>query len=107
MRGMLLKILHEVWLPTLLFGLGLFLINALLTHVLPQVMQGMGEIFAQFPFVKSLITALLGTEVGDEITAHTMQAFSVGSSRGAGPDLGPRNHALYPDARGGDRPRHD
>ena len=42
MRGMLLKILHEVWLPTLLFGLRLFIIKALLTHVLPQVMQGMG-----------------------------------------------------------------
>ena len=75
MRGMLLKILHEVWLPTLLFGLGLFIIKALLTHVLPQVMQGMGEIFEQFPIAKTLLTALLGTEVGDEITARTMQAF--------------------------------
>jgi ABC-2 type transport system permease protein len=75
MRGMLLKILHEVWLPTLLFGLGLFLIKALLTHVLPQVVQGMGEIFEQFPIAKTFLTALLGTEVGEQITARTMQAF--------------------------------
>ena len=89
MRGMLLKILHEVWLPTLLFGLGLFVIEALLTHVLPQVMQGMGEIFAQFPFAKSLLTALLGTEVGDEITARHDAGVPLGSPRGAGLDLGP------------------
>ncbi len=75
MRGLLLKILYEVWLPTLLFGLGLFIIKALLTHVLPQVMQGMGEVFEQFPIAKTLLTALLGTEAGDAITARTMQAF--------------------------------
>jgi hypothetical protein len=75
MRGLLLKILYEVWLPTLLFGLGLFVIKALLTHVLPQVMQGMGEMFEQFPLAKTFLNALLGTEVGDAITARTMQAF--------------------------------
>lgn len=75
MRGMLLKILHEVTLPTLLFGLGLFVFKALLTHVLPQVMEGLGEVFDQFPIAKTLLTALLGTEVGDAITARTMQAF--------------------------------
>ena len=75
MRGMLWKILHEVWLLTLVCGAGIFVIKALLTYVLPQVMAGMGEIFQQLPFVKPLLTALLGTEVGDEITEHTMQAF--------------------------------
>ena len=35
----------------------------------------MGEIFEQFPIAKTLVTALLGTEVGDTITARTMQAF--------------------------------
>ncbi len=75
MRGMLWKILYEVWFSTLVCGGGVFAFLALLTYVLPQVMAGMGEIFQQLPFVKSLITALLGTEVGDEITARTMQAF--------------------------------
>jgi hypothetical protein len=75
MRGMLRKILYEVWFSTLMCGVGVFAFLALLTYVLPQVMAGMGEIFQKLPFVKSLITALLGTEVGDEITARTMQAF--------------------------------
>ena len=75
MRGMLHKILREVWLPTLLFGLGLFTIKALLTHVLPQVMQSLGQVFEHFPLAKTLLTTLLGSDVGNEITARTMQAF--------------------------------
>ena len=89
MRGMLLKILHEVWLPTLLFGLGLFIIKALLTHVLPQVMQGMGEIFEQFPIAKTLITVLLGH--GGRRRDHRADdaGVPVGASGGTGSDLGP------------------
>ncbi len=48
---------------------------ALLTYVLPQVQESFGDIFSQMPFVKTLMTALLGTDIGDEITAQTMQAF--------------------------------
>ncbi len=75
MRGLLLKSMHEVWLVTLLCGCGLLVIKAILTYILPQVMTGMTEIFEQMPFVKSLITALLGSKTGDQITARTMQAF--------------------------------
>lgn len=75
MRGILLKSFHEVWVPTLLCGMGLLVIIALLTFVLPQIVEGMSEIFEQMPFVKSLITAMLGTEVGERITARTMQSF--------------------------------
>ncbi len=75
MRGLLLKSLHEVWVTTLLCSAGLLLIKALLTFVLPQIMEGMNDIFEQMPFVRSLITALLGTEVGEKISGRTMQAF--------------------------------
>ncbi len=75
MRGLLYKTIHEVWVPTLLCGLGLCGIKALLTFILPQIVEGMTGIFEQMPFVKQLVTALLGTEVGDQLTAHTMQAF--------------------------------
>lgn len=73
MRGLLTKTLHEVWLSTLLFGLSLFAVKALLTYVLPQFQEGMGEIYEQIPFLKSMFTALVGTELGDKITARTMQ----------------------------------
>lgn len=75
MRGLLLKSLHEVWLLTLLLGVALMGVLALLTFVLPQIQDGLGGIFEQLPFVKSLFTAMLGSELGDEITARSMQAF--------------------------------
>jgi hypothetical protein len=75
MRGLLLKTLHEVWLPTLLVGLALMIVKAVLTHILPQILEGASQLLEQMPLVKTLVNALLGTEVGDQITARTMQAF--------------------------------
>lgn len=75
MRGLFAKALQEVWLSTLLFGCGMLLVKLLLTYVLPQLQAGMGGILDQIPFVKTLLSGLLGTEIGDEITARTMQSF--------------------------------
>ncbi len=75
MRGLLYKSLHEVWLTTLLCGFGLLTIIAILTFILPQIVEGMSEMFEQMPFVKSLVTALLGTEVGEQITAPRCKRF--------------------------------
>ncbi len=41
MRGLFTKSLHEVWLTTLLFGLSLLAVEALLTYILPQLQQGL------------------------------------------------------------------
>jgi len=73
MRGLFHKTLHEVWRMTLLFGGALLGIMALLTYVLPQFHEGMSEVFDQLPFAKSFIAALLGTELGEDINARTMQ----------------------------------
>lgn len=75
MRGLLLKTLHEVWLTTLLFGGALLGVNALLTYVIPQFQEGIMEILDRMPFIRPVFTALLGTELGDEINARTLQAF--------------------------------
>lgn len=72
-RGLAHKTLYEVWLMTLLFSCALLGIMALLTYVLPQFQEGMSEVFDQLPFVKSFLAALLGTELGVEISARTMQ----------------------------------
>jgi ABC-type transport system involved in multi-copper enzyme maturation permease subunit len=71
--GLINKTVHETWLMTLLFGCALMGIMALLTFVLPQFQEGMGAIFDQLPFAKSFLAALLGTDLGDEISAQTMQ----------------------------------
>lgn len=75
MRGLFAKTIREVWPATLLFGGALAVIMALLTYVLPKIQEGLSTVLAQLPFVKTLLSALLGSEAGDEITARTMQAF--------------------------------
>ena len=75
MRGLFTKTFLEVWLTTLLFGFSLLTVEALLTYILPQFQEGLGGFFTEIPFLKSMFTALLGTELGDELTARTMQAF--------------------------------
>ncbi len=75
MRGILNKILHEVRGPVLLFGIGLGLIMALLTALLPKVLGDIDKVFERLPFVKPLITALLGVDPGDQFTAQMIQAF--------------------------------
>ena len=73
-RGLLRKTLDEVWLSTLLFGGALLLVKALLTYIVPQVQEGVNEMVAQLPFVRTLMSALLGIELSEEITARMLQA---------------------------------
>ena len=73
-RGLFAKTIRETWLATLLFGGGLLLAMALLTHVLPQVQQGLDTVFTEMPFVRMLVNALLGADLGKEITSQVMQA---------------------------------
>lgn len=75
MRGLIEKILREMLVPTLLFALGLYTVMAILTFVLPQLQGGIGSILEQLPFVRTFIGALLGTEIGDDISAQMFQAF--------------------------------
>jgi len=73
--GLLRKIYWEVRWPVLYFSLGLAAIMWLLTALLPKVLGDVHRVFAKIPFVKPLITALLGMDPGDEFTAGMMQAF--------------------------------
>jgi len=73
-RGLIAKTIREVWLATLLFGIGLSLVMALLTYILPQIQEGITEVFAMLPFVKTLVQAILGIDVGDDLTAQMIQA---------------------------------
>lgn len=72
--GLLLKTLREVWLATLLTCLGLLGANLLLTFLIPKVQEGVGEMFDKLPFARAMMSALLGTEIGDQIAAQTMAA---------------------------------
>ncbi|MCP4509979.1 MAG: hypothetical protein GY826_26680, partial [Fuerstiella sp.] len=75
MKGLLRKIFMEVRWPVLILSIGLALIMALLTELLPKVLGDIDKVFAKLPFVKPLITALLGMDPGEAFTAQMTQAF--------------------------------
>ena len=66
-RGVLLKTLREVWLATLLFGLGLFVFEALLAFVFPTFFDEMAGPLLNLPFFRNILRALLGAEIGDSL----------------------------------------
>lgn len=75
MIGLLAKAFRETWLMTFLFGFGVFCVLGLLTHVLPQIQGSITDVFKEIPIAKSLFSAMLGTELGSEVTAQSMQSF--------------------------------
>jgi ABC-2 type transport system permease protein len=56
-------------------GGALLAFNALLTYVIPRFQEGLLEIIWRMPIIKPFIGAMLGSEVGDQINAGTLQAF--------------------------------
>jgi ABC-type transport system involved in multi-copper enzyme maturation permease subunit len=74
MRGVLAKSVREALPGTILFGFALAVVLALLTFVIPQVQEGIGEIVARMPIVQTMLSALIGMDIGDEMNAQVMQA---------------------------------
>lgn len=75
MSGLLKKIYIETRWPVLLFALGLAVVMALLTLLLPKVLGDVDQIFERIPFMKPVLTALLGVDVSGGLNAQMMQAF--------------------------------
>lgn len=75
MRGVFLKIFYEVRLQTILLSLALCIVMGLLTALLPKVLGDIGYVFDRLPFIKPMITAMLGTDVGNNLSQEMMQAF--------------------------------
>ena len=75
MKGLLTKIFWEVRWPVLLFGIGFAAIMSILTAVLPKVLGDINRVFERLPLVKPLITALLGVDPGNTLSAQMTQAF--------------------------------
>ena len=75
MLGLLQKIWVEVRWPILFFSLGLFAVMSLLTALLPKVLANMDQLFDKMPMIRPLLTALLGVDPGDQVSAQLSQAF--------------------------------
>jgi ABC-type transport system involved in multi-copper enzyme maturation permease subunit len=59
----------------MLFAFGLAIIMGLLTALLPRVLGDIHLVFERLPFIKPLVTALLGVDPGRQLSAAMSQAF--------------------------------
>ncbi len=66
-RGLIAKTIREVWWLTLLFALGLAGVKAALSYILPSVDPELVDQWLKMRFVQDILTALLGTEVGEVV----------------------------------------
>ncbi|MHC5023807.1 MAG: ABC transporter permease [Planctomycetota bacterium] len=74
MRGLVAKTIRETWLATLLFGVGMLLVERLLMYVLPQAEGLIDDVLVKMPFVRQLIGGLMNLNLEGEISAQLLQA---------------------------------
>lgn len=75
MKGLLRKIVLEVRLSVVLFSVGLAVVMFLLTSLLPKVLGDIDQVFERLPFIKPILTALIGVDLDNGFTGQMMQAF--------------------------------
>ena len=63
----MLKALRETWAVTLLFGLGLGLVEALLAIALPSLQRQLGDLLERLGFVQQFLKVLVGMDVAGEL----------------------------------------
>ncbi|MFO0873701.1 MAG: ABC transporter permease [Phycisphaerales bacterium] len=74
LRGLVRKSARETWPGLVGFGAGLFAIVFLLRSVLPRIQEIVGQAAAQLPIARTMLGVLLGTDLGDEITARVLHS---------------------------------
>jgi ABC-type transport system involved in multi-copper enzyme maturation permease subunit len=75
-RGLLAKSIREATLVTVMLSAALMLIEGILSFVLPTVMQDFSATLLQLPFFRTIIQALLGADVGDQLVPQTFVAIA-------------------------------
>src|SRR5437867_1002248 len=66
-RGLMLKSIHELWPTTLLCGLALGAIEAVLAYVMPTFAQQFSQQILQIQFIQSIVKAMLGVNTGEAL----------------------------------------
>ena len=74
-RGLLYKSYREARTPTLLFAFGFFLMELILANTLPQISEQSAHLL-NIPFVRTLISAVMGMDVGDHISTRALMALA-------------------------------
>lgn len=75
-RGLIMRAFREMWPTTLLLGMVLMGVEAALAFVLPGFSAQITRDWMQMDFVRSLIQAMLGTDVTDRIGPHLFHAMA-------------------------------
>ena len=75
-RGLLLKSLVDARAVTVLLVVAMLLAEGVLSYVLPTVMQDFSGQLLQVPFFRTIISALLGADIGDTLVPSTFIAIA-------------------------------
>lgn len=75
-RGLIRKTVRDVWLGTLLFGIGIAGFEALLAYIGPTVFAESSGQLLQLEFVQTMLKGLLGADIGDVLNPRTLSAFA-------------------------------
>ena len=75
-RGLLLRALRESWPATLVIGLVLMGVEALLAFVLPKFSAQLTQEWLQIDLVRGIVQAMLGTEIAGRIGPPMFQAIA-------------------------------
>jgi len=76
--GLLYKSYRESRMSILAFAMALFVFQWLLAFILPSFAQQMGESLLQIPFMRTMLTGLLGMDPGSGLTSEVLSAFAWG-----------------------------
>lgn len=72
-RGVLTKTVREVWVAALIFAGAMAVAEAFLSSVLPTFVDETAGQILKVPFVKNMLTALLGADIGDAVGPALVQ----------------------------------
>lgn len=75
-KGLLYKSYRETRVAVLGFGLAFFGVEWLLAFILPSFAQQIGDTLLQIPFMRPMLTGLLGMDPGDGLTGEILSAFA-------------------------------
>ncbi len=75
-RGLLRKTIRETRLMILLLAVALFLMEAVLSWILPNFQQQIGQQWLQIEFIQNVISALLGSDLGGQLSPAGFQSIA-------------------------------
>jgi ABC-2 type transport system permease protein len=75
-RGLLLKSLHEAAATTVILSSALLLVEGVLAYALPALWTEFSDLLLKAEFFRKIITAMLGTDVGDLLDAEAFSAIA-------------------------------